>query len=271
MVRIHPTATVDPGADLAEDVEIGPHCVIERDVTIGPGCRLREGVVVRRYTSLGRENLLDAGVVLGGEPQDLKFDPASVSYLRIGDGNVFRENVTVSRATGEGNSTVVGNRTYWMAGAHAGHNAVVEDGAILTNAALIGGFGRVGRRALLSANVCIHQFTRVGELSMGQGNGATAMHVPPYCLFAGVTRVVSLNHVGLRRAEGITREDRRQIAEAFRITYRSHLTPTQALEEMDTCEDWGPAAARFRGFVRWVLEAAGPYRRGLCPMRRRHR
>ncbi|MHC4983945.1 MAG: acyl-ACP--UDP-N-acetylglucosamine O-acyltransferase, partial [Planctomycetota bacterium] len=139
MPKVHPTAIVHDDAKLADDVEVGPHCVIESDVEIATGCRLREHVIVRRYTTVGMRNLIDAFCVLGGEPQDLKFDPATVSYLRIGDDNVFREGVTISRATGEGNVTVVGNKTYWMALTHAGHNTIIEDEAILINGAAVGG------------------------------------------------------------------------------------------------------------------------------------
>ena len=267
MPKIHPTAIVDPNAELAGDVELGPHCVIEGSVKIGPGCRLREHVTVRRYTTLGGNNLVDAGAVFGGEPQDLKFDPDCVSYLRIGDDNVFRECVTISRATGEGSETVVGSRTYWMVGSHAGHNAVVEDEVVLTNNAAVAGFARIGRRAILSANVLIHQFCWVGELVMSEGAAATRSHVPPYTLMISKNQVAGLNTIGLRRAEDITDEDRRQINEAFKLLYRSKLTPAKALEEMDACTDWGPGACRFREFVRSALEAEPPFNRGLCPMR----
>jgi len=270
MPKIHPTAQVDPGAELADDVEIGPYCVVESDVKIGPGTHLREHVVVRRFTTMGQGNLVDAHVVLGGEPQDRKFRPSSVSYLKIGDGNVFREGVTISRATGDGCETIIGNGNYFMACSHAGHNAVIADGAVFANSALVAGFAIIDSRVILSGNACVHQFTRIGELTISQGNGAVSMHVPPYCIFAGVNRVVSLNIVGLRRAEDLSDEDRRQIKEAFNLTYRSALTPREALERMDRC-NWGPAAARFRDFVRYVVEAQPPYDRGLCPLGKHQR
>ena len=269
MPTIHPTAIVDPGAELADDVIVGPNCVIEPDVKIGPGCRLRESVIVRRYTTMGANNSLDAFTVMGGEPQDLKFDPATISYLRIGDDNVFREGVTISRATGEGNATVVGSHTYWMALAHAGHNAVVQDHAILVNGATVGGHGEVGARAILSAHAGIHQYTWIGEMVMVRGNGGATMHVPPYCIVTDISRVAGLNTVGLQRAEHITAEDRKQIKEAFRLTYRSGLTPAKALEKMDGCTEWGAAAGKFRDFIRRVLTAKPPYNRGLCQLRSR--
>jgi UDP-N-acetylglucosamine acyltransferase len=258
---------VHPSAQLAEDVEIGPYCLIEADVQIGPGTVVRDHAVVRRYTSLGKGNFVDAFVVLGGEPQDLKFSPQTVSYLRIGDENVFREGVTISRATGEGNATIVGHRTYWMTGAHAGHNAVIGDQAILTNHCAVAGHVTLGPRVILSINAAVHQFCWIGELVMCQGNAGLSMHVPPYVMCAdGINHVIGLNVVGLRRAPDITELDRRQIRQAFELTYRRRLSRQQALEAMDAHTDWGKAADKFRQFVRKVFGAAKPYNRGLCTL-----
>jgi len=261
---------VDPHADLAEDVEVGPYCAVEADVRMGAGTVLRSHVVIRRYTSLGSGNFVDSFSVLGGEPQDFKFDPKTESYLRIGDHNVFREGVTISRATGHACATTVGNGTYWMAASHAGHNAVVGDETILVNGSVLAGHAEVGRRVILSSHAGVHQFCWIGDLVMVQGNAGLSMHVPPYMLVATPTnKVVGLNVVGLRRAPYLRGEDRRQIKEAFRITYRSGLTPTQALERMDSFTDWGEGAGKFRDFIRKVLTAESPHNRGLCPLRSR--
>jgi len=269
MASIHPTAIVDPKAELAEDVEVGPYCIVESDVRIGAGCVLREHVVVRRFTTLGKNNLLDPFVVLGGEPQDYKFDPTSQTYLEIGDDNVFREGVTISRATGQDKATHVGNRTFWMTASHAGHNAVIEDEVILVNGCAIAGHAWIGRASNLSAHTAVHQHTRVGERVMMQGHAICLSHAPPYTILTGASRVAGLNVVGLRRAGDLTDEDRRQIKEAFRLLYRSGLTPTKALEKMDACSDFGEAAGKFRDFVRWALTAKAPYDRGLCRFRKR--
>jgi UDP-N-acetylglucosamine acyltransferase len=268
MPRIHPTAIVHPSAELADDVTIGAYCVIEGDTSIGPACVLREHALVRRYTTLGSDNLVDSFAVLGGEPQDLKFESSTVSFLRIGDRNVFREGVTISRATGEGKTTLIGNRTYWMAGAHAGHNAVVEDECVLVNGAALAGHTVLGRRAILSAHVGVHQFCWVGEGAMTQGNSAVTMHVPPFSLLANVSRIVAVNRVGLRRWPRVSDEDRRQVKQAFRLVYQSHLALGEALAKMDEHEEWGQAATTFRHFIRRVVNATPPYNRGLCPLRR---
>ena len=269
MPKINPTAFVHPTAVFSDDVEIGAYSIVEADVVIGSGTVLRDHAILRRYTTIGQNNIVDSYAVLGGVPQDFKFNPQTVSYLRVGDNNVFREGVTISRATGEGEATIVGNRTYWMTAAHAGHGAVIEDDAILVNGAALAGHTFLGRGAILSANVAVHQFCWVGERAMGQGNSATSMHIPPFTLFAGANRVVSLNGVGMRRSEEVTGEDRRQIKEAFDLTYRSSLTVSDALRAMDERTEWGWAGVRFRDFVRRVISARPPFNRGLCPLRRR--
>jgi UDP-N-acetylglucosamine acyltransferase len=270
MPKIHPTAFVHPTAVFSDDVEIGAYSIVEADVVIGPGTVLHDHTILRRYTTIGQNNIVDSHVVLGGVPQDFKFNPKTVSYLRVGDNNVFREGVTISRATGEGEATIVGNRTYWMTAAHAGHGAVVEDDAILVNGAALAGHTVLGRGAILSAHVAVHQFCWVGERAMGQGNSAISMHIPPFTVFAGANRVVSLNVVGLRRSEDFTRENRHEVKEAFDLTYRSSLTVSDALRAMAERTEWGWAAARFRDFVRRVISARPPFNRGLCPLRRRN-
>jgi UDP-N-acetylglucosamine acyltransferase len=266
MSRIHPTAVVDSSAELADDVEIGPCAVIEADVRIGRGTRIEACAKIGRYTTLGEGNVVDHHAVIGGLPQDLSFKPSTPTFVKIGNNNVFREGVTISRATVEGQATLVGNDNYWMANAHAGHDVTVGDNVILTNNAMLGGHARIDNGVVFGGGAAVHQFCWVGERAMFQGLGANSMHVPPYCIHASVNKIVGLNHVGLRRAKHITPQDRREIKLAFMLLYRRGLTPTQALAEMDTCSDWGKPAQRFREFVRKALAAEGHYHRGICPM-----
>ena len=265
--KIHPTAVVDKQAELGDGAVIGPYTVIEADVTIGEGSELMAGVVVRRYATLGPGNVVHPYAVLGGEPQDHKFDPDSKTYLRIGQDNVFREHVTINRATTEGGATVIGNGCYFMTHAHVGHDSVVADKVILTNDAAVAGHCEIGARAILSANMVVHQFCWVGELVMTRGNAGTSQHVPPFVMVKGVNYVSGLNTVGLRRAEYISDADSGQIRNAFRLLYRSKLTPAEALAEMDAHDDWGAPAGRFRDFVRRALSAEKPYNRGLVTAR----
>jgi UDP-N-acetylglucosamine acyltransferase len=268
MPRIHPTAIVHGEAQLADDVEIGPFCVIERDVTLGAGTVVRSHSIIRRYTTLGEGNLVDSFCSLGGWPQDLKFTPDTKSFLRVGDQNVFRENVTISRATTPGGATRVGNQTYWMAGSHAGHDATVEDEVVLASGVMLAGHCTVKRAAVLAGGSCVHQFTWVGERVMLQGLSGAAMHTPPYTIATDISRIAGLNMVGLRRAPDVSDEDRAQVKDAFRIFYRKGLSAGDALAEMDAHEEWGSAASRFRAFIHDALDAEKPFNRGLAGLRR---
>jgi UDP-N-acetylglucosamine acyltransferase len=267
MATIHPTAIVDASAKIADDAEIGAYAVIEEDTEIGPGCVLRPHAVVRRFTRMGSGNFVDSFAVLGGDPQDLKFRSEQLTCLRIGNDNVFREGVTISRGTGVGSETVVGNGTYWMANAHAGHNCQVQDRVIVVNGSLIAGHCTIGPGAILPANGAVHQFCWVGEGAFFQGGAKVSMHVPPYVLCARDNCVIGLNSVGLRRAAGMTLGERGQVREAFRITYQSGLTLAQALARMEDASEWVGIAGKFRDFIRKVLAAEKPHNRGLCPCR----
>lgn len=265
MPKIHPSAVVDPSAVLADSVEVGPGAVVEAGVRLGEGTLVRG--TVRRGSVLGRDNLVDSTAVIGGDPQDLSFDRKAETFVRVGDGNTFREGVTINRATKAGGATVVGNRTYWMANSHAAHDCVIGDGCVIVNGTLLAGHVVVGDRAILAGATMVHQFCWIGEGVMTQGGTGVGMHIPPFCLAAGLNEVVSLNAVGLRRNPDLTAADRKEIKEAFRLTYRSGLTPAAALAEMDKAS-WGAAAGRFRDFVRRVVCAEKPRNRGLMPRRR---
>jgi len=272
MPKIHPTAIVDPSAELDGTVEIGPYAVVEGDVKIGAGTVLQAHVVIHSHTEVGCNNQIHPFVVLGGGPQDYGHKPGTVSYVKIGDNNVLREGVTINRATGEGNVTVIGNNTMWMATSHAGHNAVVADNVVCANGVALAGYSEIGARAILSGGVMIHQFTWIGDMVMTQGMAGASCHVPPYCLLAeGINVLIGLNSVGLRRSEHISREDHKQIKEAFNLTYRSHLPKSRILEKMDACTDWGRAAGKFRDFIHKVVDAEKPYRRGLCKYSHKHK
>lgn len=266
MPKIHASAMVDATARLGYDVEVGAGAVVEAGVVIGAGTILRPHAVVRRGTTLGTGNLVDSFAVLGGDPQDLSYDPRVETFLRVGNGNTFREGVTISRATAPGGATTVGNNTYWMANSHAGHDCEIGNNVILVNSVLLAGHVVVGDRTILSGGTVVHQFTWIGEMVMTQGLSGLGMHVPPFVMCAEINQVVGLNLIGLKRSPALSSEDRTQIKEAFRITYRSGLARAKAVEEMDACKDWGPAADRFRTFVKRVLAAKKPHNRGLCPL-----
>ncbi len=264
--EVHPTAHVDDSARLGADVVIGPNVVIEGDVVVGDRCRIQTGAVVRRHTEMGPDNTVDPYCVLGGLPQDLHFDPDTPTYLRIGSGNVFREFVTLNRATKEGAATTIGSGGYFMTQSHVGHDATVGDRVILANNAAVGGHCEIGDGANLSASCMVHQYCWLGELAMMRGGAAVSLHVPPFVMVMRHNFIQGVNVVGLRRA-GCDARQRDQIKEAYRLLYRSRLTPAEALEDMDARHDWGEPARRFRDFVRRVLSAEPPFNRGLVTAR----
>ena len=265
MPKIHPTAVVDSSAILGENVEIGAGAIVEADVQIGDGTVIRPHSVIRRYTTMGKENYVESFAVLGGEPQDYKFDPATVSYTKIGDKNKFREGVTIHRACVPGNSTIIGNENFFMVNSHVGHDTIVHDKAVFINGAVVAGHCTIHSGVILPANGGIHQFCWIGEKVMFQGGSYTTMHIPPYVLCTNINQVISLNKVGIKRDPNISDDEAKEIKEAFKMTYLSNLSPMEALSEMDKCSEWGEPAKLFRNFVRRVTKAEKPYARGLVP------
>jgi len=254
-VKIHPLAVISPDAQIGEQVNIGPFCVVESDVVIGDGCHLESHVVVKSGTTLGRENHLFEGAVLGCLPQHVQ-RPESPGRLCIGDGNVLRENVTIHRALQPESLTQIGNNCLLMVGVHVAHDCKLGDGVIMTNNAMLGGHVTVGDRAYLGGGMAVHQFCRIGRLTMVGGLARVIQDVPPFVtLDGGTAMVVGLNRVGLRRA-GMTREEIQQIKEAYQIIYRRSLPREDMLDRLQSEFQTGPATeyepffrAGKRGFV----------------------
>lgn len=215
-VTLHSTACVDPDARIGDGTRIGPFAVVESQVEVGSCCRIESHAVLKRFTSLGEGNQVFEGAVLGGIPQDLKFRETA-SRLVVGNGNIFRENVTVHRATGEGGVTRIGDSNYLMAGSHVAHNCRIEDRVILANNVALAGHVHIETGAFLSGGVVVHQFVQVGRYAMVGGNSKIERDVPPFFLVDGVPgRIRGLNMVGLRRA-GFSRDSIFHLRSAYRI------------------------------------------------------
>ena len=237
---IHHTAAIHPGAELHPTVEVGPYAVIGREVKVGPETTIGAHVVLEGPTDIGARNQIFPGAAIGLEPQDLKYDGGS-SMVKIGDGNRIREYVTINRATRTGEATIVGNNNLLMAYAHVGHNCIIEDSVTIANGVALAGHIHIESRATISGVLGVHQFVHIGRLAMVGGMSRIARDVPPYMLVEGnPARVRSLNIVGLRRA-GIAQAEQgqvyRSLKKAFRILYRSDLTLTQALEQVELIAD----------------------------------
>ena len=259
-MRIHPLAVVSPTARIAEDVQIGPFCVVEPDVTIGAGCRLEAGAIIKNRTTLGEDNHICEGAVLGGLPQHVNASPQT-GRLVIGQENTIRENVTIHRALEENHATVVGDNNMLMVNAHIAHDCVVGNRVIIANNAMLAGHVSVDDRAFLSGGVGIHQFCRVGTVAMIGGQALVLKDVPPYVTIDGHSGyVVGLNKVGLRRA-GHSREDISQLKAAYRVIFRSGLTWTEIRSRVEA-EFPEPPATEFHRFF------SASSTRGICPGRR---
>ena len=258
-MKIHPSAIVDPGARLGEEVEIGPYACIGAGVEIGPGTIVQSHAVIEGTVRIGAENRIGPGAIIGGWPQDLNFKPGTHSSVEIGDRNVIREYATIHRGTAADSATRLGDDNLLMAGAHLGHNCILGHKVIVANNCLLGGYVAVDDGAFLGGGCVFHQFMRIGRLAIAQGLSAFSKDIPPFCLAAERNLVFGLNVVGLRRA-GFSGEERAELKRAFRLLYESGLNVSQALEQART-QAW-PAPAQ--AFFDFVAEAK---RRGICALR----
>lgn len=253
---IHPTAVIESGAQLGENVQIGPHAFVAASARLGDGCHLGPNAVVLSHTTLGANCRVHAGAVIGDVPQDLSFREEP-SFVVAGEGCTFREGVTVHRGTTPGTTTRLGNHVYLMANAHVAHNCILGDHVIMANNVLLAGHVTIGERAFLSGFVGVHQFCHVGRLSMVAGAAVITKDLPPFCLTPNNrhNEVGGLNLVGLRRA-GFDAGQRAQIKQAFHILYRSGLNTTQAAERLRAETD-NPFAAEYADFLAQA-------KRGIC-------
>jgi UDP-N-acetylglucosamine acyltransferase len=256
---IHPTASVHPAAQIDSTVDVAAHAVIDADVVLGPGCVVGPFVHLTGRTTVGEGNRFHAGCVIGDAPQDLRYDGAP-TRLRIASGNIFREHVTVHRSNRPEEDTVVGSNNYFMANSHVGHNSIIGDHVIMANGATLGGHVVVENRAFISGNCLVHQFTRVGRLSLMQGGTGISKDLAPFTIAQYRNRICGLNVVGLRRA-GMTADQRLELRKLYHAVFRSKLPIRQAAEL---------AATQFDSeFARELLGFIARSRRGVCAELRR--
>jgi UDP-N-acetylglucosamine acyltransferase len=229
LAKIHPLAFVDPKAELADDVAVGPFSFIDAGAVIGSGTVIDSHATVKRWTTLGKDNYVGQGSVIGGDPQDRKYDNEP-TYLTIGDNNIFREYVTIHRATGEGKSTIIGNDCFIMAYCHIGHNCHVYDKVTIANSVGVAGHVTIEELANIGGMSGIHQFCRIGKVAMVGGFTKITRDVPPFCLVDGADEEVrDINAVGLRRL-GVTQDERLALHKACKLLFKSKIGLTNALE-----------------------------------------
>ena len=234
---------------------IHPTAVIEDNVEIGPDCEVAAYAVIKSHTRIGARNRIFEHAVVGGEPQDVKFK-GETSYLEIGDDNIIREYCTFHRANGEGETTRIGSRNFFMVGVHVAHNCEIGDDNIFANDVALAGHITIEDHVFLSNNVGAHQFIRMGRYAMIGGKSKIVQDVLPFFITDGnPARVRGVNSVGLRRA-GFTEEARRVLKDAYKLLFRSTVPVQDALRELEQVDDENVShLVRFirnskRGFIR---------------------
>jgi UDP-N-acetylglucosamine acyltransferase len=235
-MSIHPTSLISEGARLGSGVSTGPFAVVEPDTEIGDGTEIRAHAIIKRFTNLGRANIVYEGAVLGGEPQDIGYSDCE-SYLRVGANNRIREGATLHRGTRPGSTTVVGSDCFIMANAHVAHDCRLGDRVILANNVALAGHVEIEDQAFLSGGVAVHQFCRVGRLAMIGGNSKVVQDCLPFVITDGVpARPSGLNLVGLKRA-GFKSSEIQNLKTAYRVLLRSGLALEVALARLAGVDD----------------------------------
>jgi len=253
---IHPTALVHPDAELGEEVEVGPYSIIEGTVRIGDRSRIGARVNIEGYTTMGCENEVFTGAVVGSRTQDKKFD-GGVSFLKIGDRNRIREYVTINPGTKEGTETVIGNDNLLMAYAHVAHDCIVKNSTILANQATLAGHVLVEDHAIIGGLSAVHQFVRIGKFALIGGCSKAVQDIPPFMIVDGhPAKAYGINVVGLDRAK-FSKEDKAVLKKAFKIIFRSRLALKSTILHLEQELPQGPT-------LQVLLEFLKLSNRGIC-------
>lgn len=255
-MSIHPTALIDPGADLGTGVKVGPFAIIESGVRIGDDCVIEGAAQIRSGAKIGKGSFVGAGAILGSNPQFRGFDESIRSGILVGERNVLREYVTIHRSIHEATDTILGDDNYLMAGSHIGHDCIVGNANTFANDVLLGGHVLFGNHCFVGGGSAFHQFVRIGDYVMCQGHSGFSQDLPPFVIGADINTVVGINAVGMKRA-GYTIEERREVKKAFQAVYLSPETLQSVLESASGREN----SAALELFYRFLRE---PSKKGLC-------
>ena len=252
MKEIHSTAIIHDGAEISEDVKVGPYSIIGENVSIGRGTRIGVRVVIDGWCSIGEENSIFTGAVIGSPPQDLKFKGEKTT-VKIGNRNRIREFVTINFGTAGGRGeTVVGDNNLLMAYSHVAHDCILGNCVIMANAATLGGHVILEDSVIISGLAGVHHYVRIGCMSMVGGDSKVVVDIPPYCIVDGhPAKVRGVNVIGLRR-HNISQERRNCLKQAYRLLYRSKLNRSQALARIETEVARTPEVEHLVEFVRKI-------------------
>jgi len=255
--RVHRTAVVEPGAVLADDVEVGPFAVIGAQVEIGAGSSIGSHVVLAGRTRLGRDNRIFPFCAIGGVPQDKKY-AGEDTRLEIGDGNTIREGCTINVGTVQGGGvTRIGADNWIMAYVHIAHDCMIGDHTILANTVLVAGHVTIDDWVVVGGATGIHQFARVGAHAMVGAGTILVQDVPPFVTCGGrPTEAHGINSEGLRR-RGFTPETINALRRAYRIVFREGHTVADACVALDALAEAAVEARPHVQLLRAFIAAPG--------------
>jgi UDP-N-acetylglucosamine acyltransferase len=246
--RIHPTALIDPLADLGAGVTIGPYAIVGPGVIVGDRCRIGPRVTLQQNVRLAEGVSVGDGSVLGGDPQDLKYD-GEETWVEIGPETIIREYSTINRATSATYKTTVGARCFIMTYVHLAHDCHVGDDVVIANATQCAGHVTIHDRAILSGLNAVHQFVTIGTYAFVGGGSRVNQDIPPYVKAVGnPMELYGLNSIGLQRA-GFPSETIAALKRAYRLFFNSDLNLSQAVERARADLPPVPEVERFLAFV----------------------
>jgi UDP-N-acetylglucosamine acyltransferase len=247
---IHPTAIVDPKAEIAEGVEVGPYSVIEKDVVIGERTKIGPHVVIRERTRIGKQCHIFQFSSIGEAPQAFAYKGEKTTLL-IGDQNIIRESVTLHRGTVPGGGkTIIGNNNYFMAYSHVAHDCQIGNQVVMANGATLAGHILIEDYAIIGGLSAIHQFCRIGTHAILSGITGVSQDILPYMMAAGSrAKLYGLNTVGLKRHQ-FSEQTIRALKKAYRIIFRSGLTLEKAIKTIE--EDEIASTAEVRHLLQFI-------------------
>lgn len=258
MPIIHPTAAVDPQAQLADDVSVGPYCVITGRVRLDAGVRLLGNNYLTGPLSIGPRTILYPFACLGFPPQDYKFQPGmATAGVVIGADCIIREHATVHAASNDHTPTRLGDRVFLMVTSHVAHDCTVGNNVVFVNGAGVAGHCTVGDNVTFGGNAVVHQHCRIGRLVMMSGDCAVSLDVPPFCMVNERNRIGGLNVVGLRR-NGFAREHITLLRRAFRDALRR---PMPRADQAAVLADLAPGCPPVQELLEFVRSSV----RGVTP------
>ncbi|HMP01975.1 MAG TPA: acyl-ACP--UDP-N-acetylglucosamine O-acyltransferase [Gemmatales bacterium] len=245
---IHSTAIIGPEVSLAPDVAVGPYAILEGPIRVGAGCRIHARAHLIGPLTLGCHNEVFPNAILGAPAQHLGYK-GEPTRVEIGDHNIFRENVTVHRATTHSWVTKIGSHNFLMAGAHVAHDCIVGDRCILANNALLGGHCVMENNVFVSGNAAAHQFCRLGRLSFLSGTSGISKDLPPFIIIQEINQVMGVNIVGMRRA-GVPSSSISAVRQLYHIVYLQGRSLPNALAEAEATIGHVPEVQEYIRFVR---------------------